>query len=180
MARPARPRKADPALLARPSNRPEPAPAVATTASASSSSTEPAPAMGEPATLIIRGLAARTFIGITSAERAKRQDVLIDVSLDVLTKAGRSDDIGDAVDYKSIKDAVLRYVEATEHDLLEALAQGIADRCLAQRRVEAVTVEVDKPGALRFARSVAVRLRRTRADLPPSRRRPARNWGNRG
>lgn len=134
-------------------------------------------ATGEPATLVIRGLAARTFIGITAGERAKRQDVLIDLTLEVSTRAGRSDRIADAVDYKAVKDAVLRYVEGTQHNLLEALAQGIADRCLRHFGVQAVEVEVDKPGALRFARSVAVRLRRERPTRPG---RQARNWGHRG
>jgi FolB domain-containing protein len=136
----------------------------------------------EPASITIRGLAARTYIGVTADERAKRQDVLIDLSLDVATRAGRTDRIADAVDYKVIKDNVLRYVEDTEHRLLEALAQGIADLCLRTPGVEAVEVEVDKPGALRFARSVAVRMRRTRPKgIRPLRRGPGdRNWGHRG
>jgi D-erythro-7,8-dihydroneopterin triphosphate epimerase len=147
----------------------------------------------EPATILIRGLAARTYIGITADERAKRQDITIDLSLDVTTRAGRTDRIDDAVDYKTIKDAVLDYVEETDHDLLEALAQGIADLCLVHPEVQAVEVEVDKPGALRFARSVAVRIRRERAtagrNLPAgqsgqSRRQSGesapRNWGHRG
>jgi dihydroneopterin aldolase/D-erythro-7,8-dihydroneopterin triphosphate epimerase len=147
------------------------------------------PIPAEPATLTIRGLAARTYIGVTAEERAKRQDVLIDLALDVATRAGRTDRIRDAVDYKAVKDAVLRYVEDTEHRLLEALAQGVADLCLRTPGVESVEVEVDKPGALRFARSVAVRLRRARpagarplrrsvraAPPPPSRR----HWGHRG
>lgn len=148
----------------------------------------PPPAMtttkAEPATLLIRGLAARTSIGITAEERSKLQDVLVDVTLDVRTAAGRTDRIEDAVDYKAVKHDVLEYVETTQHNLLEALAQGIADLCLVRAGVEAVVVEVDKPGALRFARSVAVRLRRERpaAAVPQSLARPAarRSWGHRG
>ncbi|HUR26489.1 MAG TPA: dihydroneopterin aldolase [Candidatus Thermoplasmatota archaeon] len=140
------------------------------------------PVLAEPATLVIRGLAARTYIGVTPAERTKRQDVLIDLTLDVTTRAGRTDRIGDAVDYKTIKEAVLDYVEETEHNLLEALAQGIADLCLVHASVHAVEVEVDKPGALRFARSVAVRLRRERLDRlgrPARSPRKPRVWGHR-
>jgi D-erythro-7,8-dihydroneopterin triphosphate epimerase len=134
-------------------------------------------AAAEPATIFVRGLAARAIIGIRPEERAKRQDVVIDLALDVATRAGRTDRIEDAVDYKVVKDQVLAYVEGSGHGLLEALAQGIADLCLAQPAVQAVEVTVDKPGALRFARSVAVRLRRERprAKLQrrPRRRRPA-------
>ena len=141
--------------------------------------------LAEAATIVIRGLAARTFIGITADERAKRQDITIDLTLEVTTRAGRTDRIEDAVDYKTVKDAVLDYVEETDHNLLEALAQGIADLCLVHSAVQAVEVEVDKPGALRFARSVAIRMRRTRDAPPPSEparygKPPARNWGHRG
>ncbi|MHB1261461.1 MAG: dihydroneopterin aldolase [Thermoplasmatota archaeon] len=129
----------------------------------------------------MRGLAARTSIGITAEERSKLQDVLVDIALDVTTSAGRSDRIDDAVDYKAVKDDVLDYIEATQHYLLEALAQGIADLCLVRAGVDAVEVQVDKPGALRFARSVAVRLRRERRIATPEgpQRRP-RTWGHRG
>lgn len=126
-----------------------------------------------PIRIFVRGLATRTFIGIRPEERAKRQDVVIDLAVDVATAAGRSDRIEDAVDYKRLKDVVLRYVEGTRHNLLEALAEGIAERCLRHPGILAVEVTVDKPGALRFARSVAVQLRRERpsSGRPPRRRR---------
>ena len=47
----------------------------------------------------------------------------------------------------------------------EKLAAEIAAICLEDPRVERVTVRVEKPGALRFARSVGVEIDRTRADL---------------
>jgi D-erythro-7,8-dihydroneopterin triphosphate epimerase len=123
-------------------------------------------AAARPATILVRGLSARTIIGVRPEERAKRQDVVIDLALDVATRAGSTDRLEDAVDYKAVKDQVLAYVEGSRHGLLEALAQGIADLCLARPGVRAVEVTVDKPGALRFARSVAVHLRREQ----PSRR----------
>lgn len=135
----------------------------------------------EPATILIRGLAARTSIGITAQERSKLQDVVVDLALDVRTDAGRTDRIDDAVDYKAVKDDVLEYIETSQHHLLEALAQGIADLCLVRAGVESVEVQVDKPGALRFARSVAVRLRRDRlAPLSAAGPTRPRTWGHRG
>jgi D-erythro-7,8-dihydroneopterin triphosphate epimerase len=129
-----------------------------------------AAASAEEATLVIHGLSARAIIGIRPDERLKRQDVLIDVALEVHTRAGRTDRIEDAVDYKAVKDEVLAYVEGSRHGLLEAMAQGIADLCLAQRGVDAAEVTVEKPGALRFARSVSVRIRRERPSRPGRRR----------
>ena len=76
--------------------------------------------------------------------------------------ACRSDDIADTVDYKAIKKQVIRMVEDSSFQLIERLAEEIAGICLANPRVEKVAVSVDKPGALRFARSVAVEIVRAR------------------
>ena len=66
------------------------------------------------------------------------------------------------MDYKGIKKAVIRLVEDSTFNLIETLADRIAQTCLSDPRVDAATVTVDKPGALRFARSVAVEIRRNR------------------
>lgn len=77
-------------------------------------------------------------------------------------KACRSDRIEDTVDYKAIKKQVVEMVEASKFFLIERLAQGVADICLERPEVQRVEVTVDKPGALRFARSVAVEIARER------------------
>lgn len=113
----------------------------------------------------IRDLAVRCIIGVFPEERRERQDVVINITLECDCRpAARSDDLRDAVDYKKIKRAVLRLVEGSEFQLIETLAERIADICLANPKVEAVRVTVDKPGALRFARSVAVEIERRRSD----------------
>jgi len=55
-------------------------------------------------------------------------------------------------------------VEASTFHLCENLASHIADVCLGFERVQEVEVTVDKPGALRFARSVAVQITRKRSE----------------
>ena len=57
-------------------------------------------------------------------------------------------------------------VEASRFYLVEKMASEIADICLSEPRVERVTVRVEKPGALRFARSVGVEITRTREERP--------------
>ncbi len=110
----------------------------------------------------IRDLALRCIIGILPEERRERQDVIINITLECDTRpAACTDDIRDAVDYKKIKRAVLKMVEASEFHLIETLAERIAEICLAHPKVAAVRVSVDKPGALRFARSVAVEIERS-------------------
>jgi D-erythro-7,8-dihydroneopterin triphosphate epimerase len=116
----------------------------------------------------IRDLALRCIIGIEPHERDKLQDVVINITLHAdLRRAGRSDTIVDTVDYKAIKGKVVDRVEGSSYLLVERLAQEVADVCLAEPRVQRVEVTVDKPGALRFARSVAVEICRERETGSP-------------
>jgi len=114
----------------------------------------------------IQDLLLRTIIGINEEERRNRQDVLINITLYADTRAaGASDDIGDAVNYRTITKRVIKRVEESSFNLVERMAAEIAAICLEEPRVETVDVRVEKPGALRFARSVGVELHRTRSDL---------------
>lgn len=113
--------------------------------------------------IYIRDLALRCIIGIYPEERKNKQDVIINITLETdLRAAGKSDSLNDTVDYKTIKLAVLDFVEKSSFQLIESLAEGIAEICLKDRRVQSATVTIDKPGALRFCRSVAVEITRSR------------------
>jgi FolB domain-containing protein len=114
----------------------------------------------------IKDLQLRTIIGINEEERRGRQDVVINIVLYAdIRAAGASDDIDDAVNYRTITKRIIRLVEESQFCLVERLAAEIAAICLENPRVESVGVRVEKPGALRFARSVGVEIHRTRADL---------------
>jgi FolB domain-containing protein len=113
--------------------------------------------------IFIRDLQARCIVGVNDDERREKQDVVINLTVYAdLRAAGRSDRIEDALDYRELKKRILDAVEKSQHYLVEALAEDIAAVCLAHRAVQRVQVCVDKPGALRFARSVAVEVDRTR------------------
>lgn len=119
----------------------------------------------------IRDLALRCVIGVHPDERRARQDVILNVTLEVDGRpAARTDAIADAVDYKAIKLAIVELVEASSFHLLETLAERVAQICLRSPGVRRVTVTIDKPGALRFARSVAVEITRPRRAAGPRRR----------
>lgn len=114
----------------------------------------------------IRDLVCRCIVGINPEERVKRQEVLINVTMWAdLRDACASDDIADTVDYKKVKEGILAMVEASSYNLVERLASEIAAVCLQASRVRRVRVVLDKPGALRFARSVAVDLTRERGEV---------------
>lgn len=113
----------------------------------------------------IRDLTIRCIVGIYPHERREKQDVSINITLHAdLRKPGRTDCIEDTVDYKSVKKRVLAMVEASEFYLVEKLAERIAEICLEGQGVQAVRVLVEKPGALRFARTVGVEIFRRRQE----------------
>lgn len=119
--------------------------------------------------IIIEDLRTRCIIGVFEHERRHPQDVVINVTLFAdLAPACASDDIADAVDYKSLKDEILGKVEKSSFNLIESLAQMVMDCCLADRRVSAAVVRIDKPTALSFADSVGVEIRRNRPDHLPT------------
>lgn len=114
----------------------------------------------------IRDLAVSGIIGVNPEERTDQQEILVNAALWVDTRpAAASDDIADAVNYRTITKAIISHIESGQPMLVERLAAELADLCLeADERVAEVQVSVEKPGALRFARSVGVTIRRSRQD----------------
>ena len=118
-----------------------------------------------PDRIEIKDLLVRTIVGINKDERESLQDVIINVTLDTdMTKPGRTDDISDAVNYRTLTKQIISLVESSRFYLIEKLAAEIARICLSDERVAHATVSVEKPGALRFARSAGVTIERSRDD----------------
>lgn len=114
----------------------------------------------------VKDLLLRGILGINDWEREKPQDILINLTLFCdLSRAGESDSIDDTVNYRSVTKRIIRHVEQSKRFAVEALAQDIAEICLEERGVLRARVSVEKPGALRFARSVGVVIERTREAL---------------
>lgn len=111
----------------------------------------------------VRDLNLRCIIGIYPEERKDRQDVVVNLVLEGdFSRAARTDAIEDTANYKTITKRIIQLVENSEFFLVETLAERIAEVCLADPRVDRATVTLDKPGALRFARSVAVEITRSK------------------
>ena len=118
-----------------------------------------------PDQIHIRDLLVRGILGINDDERTNRQDIQLNITLDVdLRPAARSDDIADAVNYRTLTKQIIDHVESSACLLVERLADEVAQLCLADQRVTAAEVTIEKPGALRFARSVGVTVRRRRSE----------------
>lgn len=116
--------------------------------------------------IIIKDLVARGIIGVNDWEREKPQEILINVVLFTnLQKAGESDDIRDSINYRTVAKKLLNQAETAKRQTVEALAVDLACLCFEDTGVLKVRIEVEKPGAVRFSKSVGVMIERTREEL---------------
>ena len=98
--------------------------------------------------LAVRGIEAYGYHGVLEFERREGQIFKVDLVLGMDTRtAARSDDLHDTVDYGTLVAAVRKAVETDPVDLIETLAQRIADVCLTDSRVQWTEVTVHKPDA---------------------------------
>jgi FolB domain-containing protein len=117
--------------------------------------------------IVIKDLLVRGIVGIKPDEREHEQDVLVNVTLWADTApAAASDDIADAVNYRTVSKAMISHIADGAPFLVERLAAELLEICLhTDERIVEAEVSVEKPGALRFARSVGVVVRRTRREV---------------
>ncbi len=117
--------------------------------------------------LTISGIEGFGHHGVFEAERRDGQVFLADLVLGVDTRAAaRSDDLQDTVDYGSLVASVVKAIESDPVDLIEKLAERIADTCLEDDRVRSVEVTVHKPHAPVDATFADVALTITRMPSP--------------
>lgn len=111
------------------------------------------------ATINIRNLRLRTFIGFNAEEMEKQQDVVINIEINYsLAQSVLRDEVADALNYKVITKKVIAHVENGRFLLLEKLVADVLDICSDHPGVNHARVSIDKPHALRFADSVSLTL----------------------
>jgi len=109
-------------------------------------------------------LALRILLGINPDEREKAQDILVSVRLGAsVAPAVASGQLEDAVDYRALKKRMMAVAEERHFGLVEELAHALCSLALDVPRVRWAWVRVEKPGALRHARTVGVEIVRHRA-----------------
>lgn len=109
----------------------------------------------------IRDLKIQTVIGIFDWERAIKQTVSLDLEMAAdVRKAAQTDDIKDALDYDSVSKRIIHFVETSEFQLVETMAEGIAQIVREEFAVPWVSLRLSKPGALRSSRDVGVLIER--------------------
>jgi len=110
-----------------------------------------------PLRITIENLRLRAIIGINAWERKEKQDVVINLELELDGETATARDaIEETLDYKSLAKTVIEEVEQSQFFLVEKLCDHILQIAMSDSRVKAARVRVDKPFALRFTDSVAV------------------------
>lgn len=112
-------------------------------------------------TIFLNDMRVETIVGIGDWERKIRQTVSIDLEMgaDIRTAAA-SDSIVETLNYKLVAKRVQQFVSESSFKLVETLAEKIAEVVLTEFEVPWVEVRVNKPGAIRGARDVGVKIRR--------------------
>ncbi len=111
--------------------------------------------------VFIRELRIETVIGIYDWERKIKQDVVFDIEMATdIRKAAQSDNIEDALDYKTISKRIVEFVEQSKFQLVETLAEKVAAIILNEFKVPWVRLQLNKRGALSAARDVGITIER--------------------
>lgn len=98
--------------------------------------------------IVLRGVEAVGHHGVLDAEKRQGQPFVVDVLMELdLSRAGRSDALEDTVSYAEVAAEVVARIEGPAFDLIERLAEVVADDVLTRPRVDAVEVTVHKPQA---------------------------------
>jgi 7,8-dihydroneopterin aldolase/epimerase/oxygenase len=109
----------------------------------------------------IRDLRIDTIIGIYEWEREVRQTVSLDLEMSAdIRKAAETDDIQYALNYKSVAKRLIAFIESSEFQLVETMAEQVCDIVRNEFDVDWVKLRLSKPGALRQSRDVGLIIER--------------------
>ena len=111
--------------------------------------------------VFIENLTVETVIGIFDWERDIKQPVSLDLEMDFdIRAAAETDAIADTLDYKAVAKRLIRFIERSEFQLVETLAERCAGIVLNEFPVERLKLKLSKPGAVRGSSAVGVIIER--------------------
>ncbi|MDY6979655.1 MAG: dihydroneopterin aldolase [Pseudomonadota bacterium] len=111
--------------------------------------------------IYLNDLRIDTVIGIYDWERRIKQTVVLDLEMGAdIRQAAASDHIDDTLNYKAVAKRIIGFVEESEYQLVETLAEKVAEIILGEFNVPWVRIRLNKQGAVRGARDVGVIIER--------------------
>lgn len=113
--------------------------------------------------IILTGLRIDAVIGIWDWEKRNPQTISIDLEMQTDTKkVSQSDSIEDVLDYKAVSKRVKQFIQASQFNLIETLAENVAKIILEEFDVQWLKLRISKPFAIRDSRNVGVSIERTK------------------
>ena len=115
--------------------------------------------------IYLKDLRIDTIIGVYDWERRTRQTIILDVEIAAdISKAAKTDKIEDTLNYKAVAKRLISFVENSEFQLVETLAEHVAEVLLNDFNIPWLRLTVNKQGAVRGVRDVGVIIERGRQD----------------
>ena len=115
--------------------------------------------------IFLRELEIDAVIGIWERERSVKQKVSVDLELAADARiAAKADSIEGTLNYKDVAKRIIDYVENSEFQLVESLAECVAKIVVKEFGVSWLSLSVAKPGAIEGSRTVGITIERTAAD----------------
>ena len=111
--------------------------------------------------IYLKDLRINTIVGIYEWERRTRQTVIFDIEMGAdISKAAGTDAIEDTLNYKAVAKRVISFVENSDFQLIETLAERVAEVLLREFKVPWLRLSLNKQGAVRDVRDVGVIIER--------------------
>jgi len=111
--------------------------------------------------IYLKDLRIDTIVGIYEWERRTRQTVILDIEMGAdISRAARTDAIEDTLNYKAVAKRIISFVENSDCQLIETLAERVADILLQEFKVPWLRLSLNKQGAVRGVRDVGVIIER--------------------
>jgi len=115
--------------------------------------------------IFISDLRIETIIGIYDWERKVKQTVSLDLEMATdIRAAAATDSIEDTLNYKAVAKRLIAFVGDSEYQLVETLAEKIAEIVVDEFNVSWLRLKLHKPGALRGSRDVGIQIERGTRD----------------
>lgn len=112
--------------------------------------------------VFIEGLEIEALIGIYDWERRIRQPLVFDIEMAFDNRIpAATDAIADTLNYKAVSNRIVEYVSQSSFELVETLAERVAQIVITEFGVQRVRLKLSKPGAVRGARAVGVMIERS-------------------
>ncbi|OCF93765.1 dihydroneopterin aldolase [Gilliamella sp. wkB7] len=112
--------------------------------------------------VLIEGLTVLTTIGVYEWEKTIKQKLILDLEMSWDNKpAGESDDVTLCLDYFLVSQSITNFIQSTQFELIECVAERVAQLVIRKFSVQWLKVKVSKPGAIANASNVAVVIERT-------------------